>query len=70
MKSDSCPNCGKEAPQGLKTWPFCSEKCRDADLHGWLSEEYKFSRELTAEEMDEWLQKQHGALNPYDPDNF
>ncbi len=75
MKSASCPNCGKEVikPEVLgenSPWPFCCDKCQSADLHGWLSEDYKFSRELNEEEFDEWARKKFGKLNPYDPDAF
>ena len=33
-----CPICGKPAAVGSK--PFCSERCRDVDLHRWLSGSY------------------------------
>ncbi|ADY73643.1 UPF0243 zinc-binding protein yacG [Desulfurobacterium thermolithotrophum DSM 11699] len=52
MKQIKCPNCGKET-----TWkdnpyrPFCSEKCKLADLSKWLNEEYTlFSEEPVVEE--------------------
>jgi endogenous inhibitor of DNA gyrase (YacG/DUF329 family) len=29
-----------------KTFPFCSEKCKMADLEGWFTERYRFSSPL------------------------
>ena len=34
----ACPICGK--PQSEATRPFCSSRCRDVDLHRWLSGSY------------------------------
>ncbi|GAB6075469.1 DNA gyrase inhibitor YacG [Desulfurobacterium crinifex] len=55
MKKVKCPNCGKET-----TWennpfrPFCSEKCKLADLSKWLNEEYALVSEepVVEEETD------------------
>lgn len=33
-----CPICGK--PSARETFPFCSDRCRDRDLHRWLSGSY------------------------------
>lgn len=33
-----CPICGKPADPRLK--PFCSKRCADIDLHGWLKGGY------------------------------
>lgn len=33
-----CPICGK--PSDRAHYPFCSERCRDRDLHRWLSGSY------------------------------
>ncbi len=45
MKSDrkkiKCPVCKKETPWENNPFrPFCSAKCKMADLHMWLNEEY------------------------------
>jgi uncharacterized protein len=37
-KGKPCPVCGK--PAGPATPPFCSPRCRDVDLHRWLSNSY------------------------------
>ncbi|MGA2058502.1 MAG: DNA gyrase inhibitor YacG [Bradyrhizobium sp.] len=33
-----CPVCGK--PSTAATKPFCSDRCKDVDLHRWLSGSY------------------------------
>jgi endogenous inhibitor of DNA gyrase (YacG/DUF329 family) len=33
-----CPVCGKPAIAALK--PFCSQRCKDVDLHRWFSGRY------------------------------
>lgn len=37
-KGRKCPVCGKPAAQDVA--PFCSPRCRDVDLHRWLSGSY------------------------------
>jgi hypothetical protein len=37
-KAAACPTCGKPAIQSFR--PFCSARCRDVDLHRWLSGRY------------------------------
>jgi uncharacterized protein len=37
-KGKRCPICGK--PASPRTLPFCSPRCRDVDLHRWLSGSY------------------------------
>ena len=45
MPADKCPNCRTEVSQpnsaSVSTWPFCSERCRMADLDRWFTEEYR-----------------------------
>lgn len=33
-----CPECGK--PSARDSYPFCSKRCKDIDLHRWLSGSY------------------------------
>jgi endogenous inhibitor of DNA gyrase (YacG/DUF329 family) len=33
-----CPECGR--PSQRATFPFCSPRCKDIDLHRWLSGAY------------------------------
>jgi uncharacterized protein len=37
-KAAACPICGKPAVEANR--PFCSPRCRDVDLHRWLSGSY------------------------------
>lgn len=41
-----CRTCGKAIDAGIRTYPFCSDRCRMADLGGWFSGGYKMSRPL------------------------
>ena len=38
VQAGKCPTCGKPSEQGFR--PFCSKRCRDVDLHRWLSGAY------------------------------
>ena len=54
MRKIVCPNCKKET-----TWennpyrPFCSEKCKLADLSKWLNEEYAITSNEVQSGKDE-----------------
>lgn len=41
-----CRTTGTWVPPTSETYPFASERARLADLHGWLSEGYKTTREI------------------------
>lgn len=50
-----CPICGKENeffadPVG----PFCSKRCKLADLGAWLNEDYKISEPLRPDHFQEY----------------
>lgn len=47
-----CPICAKPVPPDSPTFPFHDEKCRKADLYGWISGKYTISRRFTAEDLD------------------
>ena len=38
-----CPTCGRPVPPRRENgaWPFCSDRCRLADLGRWLGESYR-----------------------------
>ncbi|MEY2669524.1 MAG: hypothetical protein RJA59_2162 [Pseudomonadota bacterium] len=42
-----CPTCGGAAGERRRdgTWPFCSDRCRLADLGRWLGETYRIPGE-------------------------
>jgi endogenous inhibitor of DNA gyrase (YacG/DUF329 family) len=48
-----CPECGKECEwEGNPFKPFCSERCKLADLMRWLSEEYMIAEDVQEEEPE------------------
>jgi endogenous inhibitor of DNA gyrase (YacG/DUF329 family) len=59
-----CPTC-KKALEGTRaeypTLPFCSPRCRAADLGAWLNESYRISSPVTEEDLDEGLPAGMGA---------
>ena len=51
-----CPTCKKvldEVPPDYPPRPFCSPRCKLADLHNWLSERYVVSQPLPPSSPDE-----------------
>jgi endogenous inhibitor of DNA gyrase (YacG/DUF329 family) len=53
-KEIACPQCGK--PSAYRTdnlfRPFCSERCKLADLGAWANEEYRVEVKSTDQEQD------------------
>lgn len=43
-----CPTCGRKVPfTPASRWrPFCSERCKTADLGAWASEAYRISGDV------------------------
>jgi endogenous inhibitor of DNA gyrase (YacG/DUF329 family) len=41
-----CKKVIEDAPADYAPRPFCSARCKLADLHNWLSEEYRVSEPL------------------------
>ena len=52
-KGDACPTCGGDVDPNGGFAPFCSLRCRMADLNRWFSGEYVISRELKDTDLDE-----------------
>jgi hypothetical protein len=49
-----CPTCGQAVePEGNRSFPFCSPRCRMADLGKWMNEDYRISREMKETDLDE-----------------
>ncbi len=54
-----CPTCGKDVvsspddPDSLDLFPFCSERCRLADLDKWFEEDYRVERPATEADLEQ-----------------
>jgi uncharacterized protein len=53
-----CPTCGKAVDARRvgrpgDPAPFCSQRCRDADLHRWFTEKHQIPAEIDDDEPDE-----------------
>ncbi len=44
-----CPVCRRQVKQGEPEFPFCSDRCRQADLGVWATEGYRIPGEPTQE---------------------
>jgi len=42
-----CPTCGGSVTEASKAFPFCSKRCRMADLNQWFDEGYRISRPIS-----------------------
>ena len=51
--SVACPVCKKSVAGGAAGFPFCSTRCRQADLGRWLSGDYVISRPLEQADFEE-----------------
>lgn len=45
-----CRTCGKPVAESSPHAPFCSMRCRNADLGAWFNESYTLSRPITEED--------------------
>jgi endogenous inhibitor of DNA gyrase (YacG/DUF329 family) len=51
-----CPSCGRATvADDAPTRPFCSERCRTADLGRWLQGSYRIGSPIEEEDLDEGL---------------
>ncbi len=54
-----CPTCGRaveyspENAEASDAFPFCSERCRLADLDKWFEEEYRIERRATEADLEQ-----------------
>lgn len=48
-----CPSCGQSTSLFGEFWPFCGQRCRNADLGRWLNGTYQISRPLEERDLDE-----------------
>jgi endogenous inhibitor of DNA gyrase (YacG/DUF329 family) len=53
-----CPSCGRvvevKPPDAFR--PFCSARCRSADLGSWLDGAYRIGAPVSEEDLDQGLQ--------------
>ncbi len=47
-----CRACGKPVDQAAPTFPFCSKRCKLADLNHWFSESYRVTRPAQFEDEE------------------
>lgn len=50
VTSEQCRTCKKPVVSTDETYPFCSKRCRFADLGAWFDESYKTSRQADADD--------------------
>jgi len=69
----SCPTCRKplvlvegEPPPAHR--PFCSPRCKSADLGSWLGEAFKIATPLSEEDLDQGLAMAGDSLERRDHD--
>jgi uncharacterized protein len=48
----ACRRCGREIEEGSEHYPFCSDRCRMADLNSWFDGDYKVSREIKDSDIE------------------
>lgn len=53
-----CRYCGRPMPEGEQapTFPFCSSRCKMADLGRWMSGDYRISEPFPRDEDDSALE--------------
>jgi len=52
-KREPCRTCGKAVGKAEETYPFCSGRCRMADLGKWFSGEYTISRPIEQRDIED-----------------
>lgn len=52
-KATACPTCQKPVTQEVKSYPFCSARCRSIDLAKWIDGKYVISRPIEEADLDQ-----------------
>ncbi|XHC24462.1 MAG: DNA gyrase inhibitor YacG [Phycisphaerales bacterium] len=47
-----CRRCNRSIDETNEHYPFCSERCRLADLNSWFDGDYKVSREIKDSDIE------------------
>lgn len=48
-----CPSCDELVDKDSAEFPFCSKRCRQADLGRWFNEQYMISRPIEQSDLEE-----------------
>ncbi len=51
-RSPACPSCGEPMDPAGPFAPFCSQRCRLADLGQWFKESYRVSRPIQSDDLE------------------
>lgn len=72
-----CPYCNKNqsadrsSPEGRKAWPFCSLRCKAADLGAWAKEEYAIPAvEIEEEDLRQLEEAGEASLSDEDKEDL
>lgn len=52
-----CPICKREVKFDDPFMPFCSARCKDADLDNWASEKYSFEGQAKEDDLEDPVTK-------------
>lgn len=70
MPTRVCPTCGQrfryDAIATHPFYPFCSERCRLAELNAWLDERYVIERPLSEDDLEDQRRAARGEGAPAD----
>ena len=50
QRQHRCRTCGRAIDESVPTYPFCSDRCRLADLGRWFNESYRTTRPVEADD--------------------
>jgi uncharacterized protein len=48
----ACPICKRPVDPAAEAFPFCTPRCRTADLAKWATGDYKFTRPIEERDLD------------------
>jgi endogenous inhibitor of DNA gyrase (YacG/DUF329 family) len=51
-KTTACRRCGRLIAESGEHYPFCSDRCRMADLNSWFDGDYKVSRDIKDSDIE------------------
>ncbi|MFU8828657.1 MAG: DNA gyrase inhibitor YacG [Phycisphaerales bacterium] len=52
VRQKECRRCARMVREDSEHYPFCSDRCRMADLNSWFDGNYKISREIKDSDLD------------------